>query len=475
MSTASKRVWREDRAEGVRAVGVNLDPRPVAFVAPDAAEIKIESAGKHGLAFFGVFLFTILLYTRPHDLWPEVFGDTPIIKYVAIPMIVIYIISKLARAEQLTIWPKEVKLVGFLVLISVLFTPIATEPDYAWTMLTEVFLKVVAVFILMLNLLDTRERLRMMLNLVVICGTYNAFIAIQNYLAGKFESISTIGAPRVEGAIGGMFGNANDFAAALNMVLPIAIALALTTKGLARLFYFACVAILSIAVVVSFSRGGFLTLIAMGGFMLWKVGRNNRATTVLAALLLFGVFSLAMPNAYGDRLFTILNTEQDATGSAQERQALMARAFVIAIRHPVTGIGIGNIGAYMDKVTHNSYIEIAAELGAAGLIAYLMLIFAPLRSLKRLEQRTQAFARSRDREFYYLSLGIHATIIGYIISSFFASYQYFWYLYYPVAYAIALRRLEGGEEVVSQEAQTQSASQSARAGLLWEQADRAGK
>ncbi len=452
-----------------------LDPRPVILTTPDATQIRREETGKHGLAFFGVFLFTLLLYTRPHDLWPELFGDTPIIKYVAIPMIVIYVISKLARGEQLTIWPKEVKLVGFLVLISVLFTPIATEPEYAWTMLTEVFLKVVAVFILMVNLVDTRERLRLMFKLVVFCGTYNAFIAIQNYLAGKFESISTIGAPRVEGAIGGMFGNANDFAAALNMVLPLAVTLALTTKGLARLFYFTCVAILSVAVVVSFSRGGFLMLIAMGGFMLWKIGRHNRATTVVAALLLFGVFSLAMPNAYGDRLFTILNTEQDATGSAQERQALMARAVVIAIRHPVTGIGIGNIGAYMDKVTHNSYIEIAAELGAVGLIAYLMLIFAPLRSLKRLEQRTEAFARPRDREFYYLSLGIHATIIGYIICSFFASYQYFWYLYYPVAYAIALRRLEGGEEVVSQEEQPQSVTSTACARLLWGKAGRAGK
>ena len=470
MNTASKTVWRDARAEGV-----TVEPRPIATSEPDEAAVKSQDRGKHGLAFFGVFLFTLLLYTRPHDLWPETFGDTPIIKYVAIPMIAIYIISKLARAERLTIWPTEVKLVGFLVAISVLFAPIATEPDYAVTMLTEVFLKVVAVFILMVNLVDTRERLRLMLKLVVICGTYNAFIAIQNYVAGKFESISTIGAPRVEGAIGGMFGNANDFAAALNLVVPLAVALALTTKGLARLFYFACVAILSVAVVISFSRGGFLTLIAMGGFMLWKIGRHNRATTVLAALLLFGVFSLAMPNAYGDRLFTILNTEQDATGSAQERQALMARAVVIAIRHPLTGIGIGNIGAFMDKVTHNSYIEIAAELGMSGLIAYLMLIFAPMRSLKRLERKTEDFARPRDREFYYLSLGIHATIIGYIICSFFASYQYFWYLYYPVAYAIALRRLEGGQEVADQDAQTAAVAPSAGAGLLWEKAGGAGE
>ena len=469
MSTTSKTVWREDAADSV-----TLEPRPVAEADRDALEVPAAETGNHKLAFFGVFLFTLLLYTRPHDLWPDVFGDTPIIKYVAIPMIAIYIISKLVRGEQLTSWPLEVKLVGFLVLWSVVFAPIATEPDYAWTMLTEVFLKVVAVFILMVNLVDTRQRLRLMLKLVVVCGTFNAYLTIQNYLAGKWESISTIGAPRVEGLIGGMFGNANDFAAALNMVLPLGIALAMTSKGLVRLFYFACVGLLSVAVIVTFSRGGFLTLVAMGGWMLWKIGRHNRATTVLAALLLFGCFSLVMPNAYGDRLFTIVNTDQDATGSAQERQALMARAVVIAIRHPITGIGIGNIGAYMDKVTHNSYIEIAAELGAAGLIAFLILIFAPMRSLKRLEQRTEDFARPQDREFYYLSLGIHATIIGFIISGFFASYQYFWYLYYPVAYAISLRRLEGrlegGVESVNQEARPQTAQAGAGAGLLWEKA-----
>ena len=470
MNTASKTVWKEDPADGVR-----LEPRPIETDDQGAVEFQNVGTGKHGLAYFGLLMFTLLLYTRPHDIWPEVFGDSPIIKYVAIPAIAIYIISKLISGERLTIWTKEIKLIGFLVLISVLFTPIATEPDYAVTMLTEVFLKVVAIFILMANLIDTRERLRVMLMLVVVCGTYNAYIAIQNYAAGKFESISTIGAPRVEGAVGGMFANANDFAAALNMVLPLAIVLALTSRGLARLLYFACVALLAVAVVVSFSRGGFLTLIAMGGFMLWKIGRHNRATTILAALLLFGAFSLAMPNAYGDRLFTILNTEQDATGSAQERQGLMLHAIVIAIRHPITGIGIGNIGAYMDKVTHNSYIEIAAELGMPGLIAYLMFIFAPMKSLKRIAKKTEDYRRPADREIYLLSIGIQATIIGYIVCSFFASYQYFWYLYYPVAYAIAIRRLAGSEVPVEGEQQAVAVGAGAGAGVLWEQAGKADK
>jgi hypothetical protein len=46
------------------------------------------------------------------------------------------------------------------------------------------------------------------------------------------------------------------------------------------------------------------------------------------------------------------------------------------------------------------------------------------------------------RTAYYLSVGIQAASVAYIVCSLFASIQYLWYLYYPVAYAIALRRLE---------------------------------
>ena len=49
---------------------------------------------------------------------------------------------------------------------------------------------------------------------------------------------------------------------------------------------------------------------------------------------------------------------------------------------------MGNIHIYSihEQVAHNSYLEISTELGGIGLIAYLVLIFAPLRSLRRNER-----------------------------------------------------------------------------------------
>src|SRR5207244_4267209 len=98
---------------------------------------------------------------------------------------------------------------------------------------------------------------------------------------------------------------------------------------------------------------------------------------------------------------------------------------------------------------HNSYVEIWAELGLAGLIAYLTLILAPLRSLRRFEFVTVGKRDERSKERYYISVGLQATLVATIVSGLFSSIQYQWFLYYPVALAVALTRMQGTEEMES--------------------------
>jgi len=156
-----------------------------------------------------------------------------------------------------------------------------------------------------------------------------------------------------------------------------------------------------------------------------------------------------VPGGYGERLMTIVNVQQDETGSAQEREDLMVRAGTVALAHPLTGIGMGNFHAYSirEKRAHNSFLEIAAELGIFGLIAFLVLIISPFRSLRQIERNVKFDPSSppgdqpQRQELYYLSIGLQAVLVTYIVGSFFSSNQYFWYLYYPVAYAVALRRI----------------------------------
>src|ERR1044072_152436 len=82
--------------------------------------------GTHRAAFVGLLFFTFLLYARPNDIFPQVFGEFPIVKIIAIITLLAYFGSKLSRAERLTVWPIELKMLAIITLLGVAFIPIAS-------------------------------------------------------------------------------------------------------------------------------------------------------------------------------------------------------------------------------------------------------------------------------------------------------------------------------------------------------------
>ena len=79
------------------------------------------------------------------------------------------------------------------------------------------------------------------------------------------------------------------------------------------------------------------------------------------------------------------------------------------------------------------------------MIAYIIFLVHPLRKLRMIER--ELFERNEYSRFYYLSIGLQASLVGYMVASFFAAVAYQWYIYYLVAYAIALRRIYYLEEI----------------------------
>jgi O-antigen ligase len=440
------------------------------------------------LAYAGLFIFTLLLYARPQEMFPETLGNVPLVKIVAAATLVSYIVAKLVAGERLTIWTIEIKMVLVIVFLGILFTPIAASPDDSLTILLDTYLKVVVIFILMINLLNTAKRLRSLITLSVICGTILALFAIFDFISGNFIYQNRQSTGRIVGIVSGMFGNANDLALSLNLLIPFSVSLALTSRASTRILYFICTGILAVGVIVTFSRGGFLGLVTLGGVLFWKLSRRNRGLAVLAFLIATGFFLVVMPAGYSGRLTTILSIEADPTGSAQARRELLDRAIEVASHHPLIGIGMGNYHIYSlhEQVAHNSYLEISAELGVAGLIAYLILIFAPLRSLRRIERDTKNKPRAAlfkedlpQHRVYYLSIALQASFAAYLVCSFFGSVEYLWHIYYLVAYAIALRHIyQQSERAIPAHKETGLALEkqvktSPNRGILWQPRQRA--
>jgi len=104
--------------------------------------------------------------------------------------------------------------------------------------------------------------------------------------------------------------------------------------------------------------------------------------------------------------------------------------------YPLTGVGLGNFKAamvsYKDpnepiiSIAHNTYLEIAAEMGVPTLVLFLALIGISCASLERARRRA---LRLRSALLGQMALGMEAGVFGFAVSIFFLSAEYqklFW-------------------------------------------------
>jgi len=424
---------------------------PLSETTPEAhstwSEIWIVKRG-HSLSYLGIFLFTFVLYFRPYDLIPALSALSSMAMVLALMTLAVFVPSQISLEGNLTARPREVNLLLLLVITALLSIPTAISPSEAWATFNDTFVKAVMMFIVMVNVLRTEWRLKGLIWLSIGVGCLLSLNALDNYRAGNF----TVEGYRVEGNLGGMFGNPNDMALHLVTMVPLAVALLLATRSMsAKLFYGASAVLMVAATVVTFSRGGFIGLAAAGMVFAWKFGRKNRFLVILISVVVVVAFFALAPGNYAPRLLSLFDSNLDQFGSSSTRQELLIRSVKVALRHPLFGIGMGNfhIVSIKEQVSHNAYTEVAAELGMAAAILYTLFIVTPIKRLRQIERET--FGDRSRAGFYYLTVGLQASLVAYMVSSFFASVAYQWYVYYLVAYAIGMRRIYDGMRGIERE------------------------
>jgi O-antigen ligase len=395
----------------------------------------------HTLSFCGIFLFSVILYCRPYELIPALSSLTSMAFYTGVATLVIYAFAQLSIEGNLTARPKEINLVLLLGASAILSMPMAGDPGYAWKTFSEVLLKTIVIFIVIVNVVRTEGRLKLLLWLVLVVSLYLSVNAINDYRHGLFGT-GELETARITGKIKGLFENSNDLALHLVTMFPIAVGLGLSGRGLfKKLIYFGGAALMITAVIVTFSRGGFLGLVAAVFVLVRRLGRKNRVATTGALVFAVIMFLALAPGSYSGRLSTVFNSTADLTGSSTQRTEVLKRSFWVALRYPLFGVGIGNFHFQSPREleTHNAYTQVASEMGLAATVVYVLFLVHPLRRLRLIEN--QSYSNPRQTRFYYLSVGLQAALVGYMVSSFFGAVAYHWYVYYLVAYAVCLHRI----------------------------------
>jgi O-antigen ligase len=385
----------------------------------------------HSLSFVGIFLFTALVYFRPYEFFPSLFWFSSSAFWVAGITLLVFLPTQLGLEGSITSRPREVNLILLLLAAGALSIPLALEPARAGNSFID-FLKVVVIFIVMVNVVRSEKRLKILWVLVLVSSCLLSIGAIYDYRLGRLALMGV----RIQGVIGGLFDNPNDLALHLVTMIPIALALMFSSRNpLSKIVYLISAVLITGGVVASFSRGGFLALSLGLGVFIWKLARRSRLLLGIAGAALIALFIVVAPAGYGARIST---TRDD---SAMARLDDLKRSFFIAVRHPVFGVGMDNyiLFSNANKASHNAYTQVASEMGFAATVFYVLFIIAPLKRLRNIE-RESLETKSR-RRFYYLAIGLQASLAAYMVASFFASVAYLWYIYYLVAYSVCIRRI----------------------------------
>jgi len=401
----------------------------------------------HTLSYLGLYLFSILVLFRPYELIPGLGFLSATAFYFALATLLIYIPTQFATEGNLTTMSTEVKAILALTFLALFTMPIAKDPPTAWQTFNDTFIKAVLMFIVMVNVLRSRRRLMGLMWISLSMAFVLSYQALDLFMKGELKAEGY----RVDVEIGGMFGNPNDLALHLVTMIPLAVCLGIASKSkIMKVVYLLMATLFVSANFVTYSRGGFLGLIAASVVLVWKLGRKNRLNVSIVSIVIGLLVILLAPGNYGVRILSIFGLAADPVGSSDQRRELLERSIIVTLRNP-WGIGIGNfpIVGIHNLVTHNAFTQVSSEIGVLGLLAYLIFMVSPFRKLAAIERTL--LARGESDWFYYMSIGLQASIVAYMVSSFFVAVAYNWFIYYLIAYAVAFRRVYQIEKGLKEE------------------------
>jgi len=255
--------------------------------------------------------------------------------------------------------------------------------------------------------------------------------------------------------------DANDFATFIVTALPVGIyALHAGRSLLTRAMACISLGVLALAFVRTGSRGGFIALLAVAGFVLVRYTaialRWRIVATALIAIVVLGTAS----EQYWTQMSTILSDSDYNRTDESGRMQIWRRGVGYMFRNPVFGVGPGNFSAaegmlspFADRqqfgfgvrwnAAHNSYIQVGAELGIPGLCLFLAIIITAFSAPRRLIRSDVRLNTDGELDRHALTHALTGSLIGFAVGAYFLSLAYSEMFYTLLAMRVGLCKAAG--------------------------------
>lgn len=298
-------------------------------------------------------------------------------------------------------------------------------------------------FLIAMNFFSTRARLSALSHFLVIYGLAMGLFAIIQYLSwnGRFYWVR----PTAATSAFGPFANHNHFAGYMELLIPLPVALIVTraVRPELRVLYGFAAAVMTIAAILSLSRGGIISIAAgmlflgLLSFRLMKRRRpgseNRQVRQMVSRVVIVGSIILTIAAGIfwigADPVINRITQGQLASGPDQKETFFSSRGWVwrdtvAMIRaNPVLGVGLGayetafstytkSDGSLRVPQAHNDYLQIVADCGIVGGLLAVWFLVLMARAVSR-------GTRSIDPLYSALALGSGAGIFAMLVHSLF--------------------------------------------------------
>ncbi len=353
-----------------------------------------------------------------------------------------YLVDRFNYGAPLFMRARELWIIGALAAWATVTVPFSIWPGGSLAFLSGQYFKTLAIFWLLSHTAVTMLRLRQTAWSLSLMAIGLAMFTLNNYASGVFID-QAANQDRVVGNEGALTKNPNDLALMINVILPLTMALLLSSARPAiRMALSVMLALEALTVILTFSRGGFLTLGAIFLVYAWKLRRRVERVWIYGILVLALLCLPLLPSTYFERMSTIVHTEADSTGSAGERVTDMIIAVRYALSSPVTGAGVGmNVLAMNEargggwRPVHNVFLELTMDLGLPGVLLFTVLLVSCVRSTIQVQRRAAEAPEMKD--LGYLAEGIQISLLAFTLAAMFHPVSYHPYFYYLAALALA--------------------------------------
>jgi O-antigen ligase len=301
------------------------------------------------------------------------------------------------------------------------------------------FAKAAGLLVLAAMLVDSPRRLRASLWAMAGAGVVSALIVyLDSWTGTRLVSTSEAAATAEFAGIARSAGGSDENPTTAAQMLLVSTALLLGLfAALPKVRLAAGVAIVLClgALGLMAARSAVLGLLPALALFLWVVRRERSFPLILLGVIALGVGALVLSPALLDRVVALADWGRDPT--LFRRTTYLAVGFDLFRQSPIWGIGPGNFPYYfvgdeyrfmpgrtpVMRELHNTYLDVAVELGLVGFILFIALI------KNALDEVRTAFSRMTPLQADALALML--ALIALLVASFFMpnkDMRYLWLL-----------------------------------------------